>query len=211
MDTSGASVEMPRYTSHKKVWALKIKEVFNSGTTTTTDESPVVTIYFENPNYGPRKIALRGKPTPEPGWYMIQYEDGYISFSPAKQFQEGYTPGHKGDSQLQAGPDLRSFSQEEMDNWFSYHAPTPDQLIAYSAIRTSAKIFAETVNRHVPASADKAAAMREIRGAVMAANLAVACFQKPKRPSIAELESMLQKDDDRPITIASDGSISVEP
>jgi len=71
--------------------------------------------------------------------------------------------------------DLRSFSQQEIDNWFTYHAPTPEQIIQYGEIRTAAKILAETINRHVPASADKTAAMRELRGTVMAANLAIAC------------------------------------
>lgn len=28
---------------------------------------------------------------PEPGWYLVVYEDGYTSLSPAKAFEEGYT------------------------------------------------------------------------------------------------------------------------
>jgi len=66
-------------------------------------------------------------------------------------------------------------SQLDIDNWFSYHAPAPEQLVAYNDIRQAAKIYAETVNKHVPDSADKTAAMRKIRESVMAANLAVAC------------------------------------
>jgi len=77
------------------------------------------------------------------------------------------------------GPDLRSFSQAEIDNWFTYHAPTPEQVTAYHEIRTAAKIYAATVNRHVPACADKNAAMREIRGSIVAANLAIACYVSP--------------------------------
>jgi hypothetical protein len=65
--------------------------------------------------------------------------------------------------------------QHDLDNWFTYHAPNPEQLVAYNDIRTSAKIYAETVNKHVPDSADKTAAIRKIRESVMAANLAVAC------------------------------------
>lgn len=68
-----------------------------------------------------------------------------------------------------------AFPQSDIDNWFSYHAPTPEQLVAYNDIRQTAKIFAETVNKHVPDSADKTSAMRKIRESVMAANLAVAC------------------------------------
>ena len=66
-------------------------------------------------------------------------------------------------------------AQKDIENWFSYHAPVAEQLVAYNDIRQAAKIYAETVNKHVPDSADKTAAMRKIRESVMAANLAVAC------------------------------------
>ena len=97
--------------------------------------------------------------------------------------------------------------QSEINNWFSYHAPTPEQLIAYEDIRQAAKIYAETVNKHVPDSADKTAAMRKIRESVMASNLAVACYQ---RPTVLSLEALLQSEDDTPITVNSDGSISAQ-
>lgn len=80
---------MPQYQSHKKVWALKILSVVDLGTDTTTDENPLVEVFFEAP-FAPRKFNLRGKPTPEAGWYYIQYADGYESFSPAEAFEEGY-------------------------------------------------------------------------------------------------------------------------
>ena len=67
-------------------------------------------------------------------------------------------------------------AQETINNWFMYHAPTPEQLVAYNDIRQAAKIYAETVNKHVPDSADKTAAMRTIRNSVMQANLAIACY-----------------------------------
>jgi hypothetical protein len=202
-----AMAEMPRYKSHKTVWALKIEKIH------TDEDGQGIVLIFENKGFAPKAFTadqLKQKPTPQPGWYMVQYEDGYISFSPAEQFEKGNTPEDSEAHHHGKSPDLRSFTQDEMDNWFSYHAPTPEQIIAYGEIRTAAKIFAETVNRHVPSSADKTAAMREIRGAVMAANLAVACFQKPKRPTIAELESILQKDADVPVTIHSDGSITAD-
>jgi len=107
--------------------------------------------------------------------------------------------------------DQRSFAQKDIDNWFSYHAPTKTQVIQYGEIRTAAKIFAETINKHVPAGADKTAAMRELRGCVMAANLAIACYAKPSRPTIAELEAILQQhEDDKPVTIHGDGSITAD-
>jgi len=65
--------------------------------------------------------------------------------------------------------------QSDIDNWFTYHAPVPEQLQAFADIRWAAKIYAETVNKYVPDSADKTAAMRKIRESVMAANLAVSC------------------------------------
>jgi hypothetical protein len=65
--------------------------------------------------------------------------------------------------------------QDQINHWFRYHAPNAEQLVAYSDIRQAAKIYAETVNKHVPDCADKTAAMRTIRESVMAANQAVAC------------------------------------
>jgi hypothetical protein len=65
--------------------------------------------------------------------------------------------------------------QTNIDNWFTYHAPTAETLAAYNAIREAAKVYAEVVNQYVPDCADKTAAVRIIRESVMAANLAVAC------------------------------------
>lgn len=81
----------PQYQCHKKVWALKIESVEDLGTDTTTDENPIVMLHFEGNTFAPRKMNLHGKPTPAAGWYMVQYRDGYISFSPEKEFEEGYT------------------------------------------------------------------------------------------------------------------------
>ena len=72
-------------------------------------------------------------------------------------------------------------TQKELDHWFRYHAPTPEQLKAYEVIRASAKMFAEDVNANVPDSADKTVAIRKIREAVMAANLAIACYVEPAK------------------------------
>jgi hypothetical protein len=67
-------------------------------------------------------------------------------------------------------------TQKEIDIYFTYHPPTPKQLVAYNDIRTAAKIYAETVNKHVPECADKIDAIHKIRESVMAANLAIACY-----------------------------------
>lgn len=82
---------MPQYQSHKKVWALKIATVTDCGKDTTTDENPIVEVTFEDKVFAPRKFNLRGKPTPQAGWYFVQYADGYTSFSPAEAFETGHT------------------------------------------------------------------------------------------------------------------------
>jgi hypothetical protein len=65
--------------------------------------------------------------------------------------------------------------QEDIDNWFQYHTPTPTRLIKYFDLRNSAKAFAELFDKSVPDCADKTAAMRHLRETVMAMNLAIAC------------------------------------
>jgi hypothetical protein len=77
--------------------------------------------------------------------------------------------------------DLRSIPQVDIENWFNYHAPSREQLIQYQEIRLAAKIFAEAINRNVPVSADKNAAMRLLREAATAANAGIACRVAPAR------------------------------
>jgi hypothetical protein len=90
IDVPAGFVDMPKYKSHKTVWAVNIVEVEDQGTDTTTDENPIVLLKFDKP-YGDLRINLRGKPTPQAGWYLVQYEDGYVSFSPSEQFEKGNT------------------------------------------------------------------------------------------------------------------------
>lgn len=90
MDASEKSKPIPQFRSHKVVGALKIESVEIVGTDTTTDENPIALIGFGG-KWDPVKMNLRGKPTPEAGWYFVMYPDGYISFSPGKAFEEGYT------------------------------------------------------------------------------------------------------------------------
>lgn len=88
--------EMPQYMSHKKVWALKIKEILH-------EEDPVallnggdrwnVFIVPEEEGYDKFKVtaAYVDKHKPQVGGYFVQYKDGYQSWSPADAFEEGYT------------------------------------------------------------------------------------------------------------------------
>jgi hypothetical protein len=71
--------------------------------------------------------------------------------------------------------------QEDIDNWFRYHSPTPGKLERYFELREKAKEFAILFNESVPDCADKTAAMRHLRETVMAMNLAIACNPEPEK------------------------------
>lgn len=78
---------MPRYTSHKTVWALKI------GATSGGPGMPL-TIHPAEPGYDAFEVTREwaARHQPESGGYYVVYEDGYASFSPAEAFVKGYTP-----------------------------------------------------------------------------------------------------------------------
>lgn len=71
-----------------------------------------------------------------------------------------------------------TWTDVQLDNWFTYHAPTPAQLTAYGSIRSAAREFATVINDHVPNGADKSAAIRKLRECVFTANAAIACEGK---------------------------------
>ena len=69
-------------------------------------------------------------------------------------------------------------AKEQLDNWFTYHSPNPEQLPKYLAIREEGKKLAEVIVANTPPSADQTAAIRLIREACMTANAAIACDGK---------------------------------
>lgn len=97
-----AQRQLPQYQCHKKVWALKIKEVICHA-----DPDPKVTVdefaktkefagghlFFEDTNFAciPFDAAFFHKHNPKPGDYYVVYDDGYKSISPAKAFEAGYS------------------------------------------------------------------------------------------------------------------------
>lgn len=87
------SAQMPEYTCHKKVWALKIKSIAidGEGENRETDGSAMITP--EEPGYAAFKVSREymHKHKPEVGGYYVRYKDGYESFSPAPAFEEGYS------------------------------------------------------------------------------------------------------------------------
>ena len=64
-------------------------------------------------------------------------------------------------------------SNETLDNLFEYHAPNEDQISDMKLLRTHAQLFARTINKVVPESADKSAAIRLLRQCVQISNAAI--------------------------------------
>lgn len=94
MDETGR--EMPKYKSHKEVWALKIDKIEldidkASKENRETDGSAV--LYPMEQGYATIRVdrAYYLRHSPKAGGYYVVYKDGYKSFSPAKAFEEGYT------------------------------------------------------------------------------------------------------------------------
>jgi hypothetical protein len=94
--TFEAAIEMPKYQSHKKVWALKIQFILMDAELAKidnreTDGSALLT--FDDSRYVPKRVDAEymHKHKPQAGGYFVVYEDGYLSWSPAQAFEEGYT------------------------------------------------------------------------------------------------------------------------
>lgn len=91
------SRELPRYQSHKHVWALKIKAIVHNPNPDRTGRSCASSygamIYPEKQEYPPFEVSAEyvNKHRPQPGGYYVQYADGYLSYSPAQAFEGGYT------------------------------------------------------------------------------------------------------------------------
>ncbi len=67
---------------------------------------------------------------------------------------------------------------QEIENWFTYHAPTPEQIEKYARIRETAMLMAYCIRENAPKSADQTAALRKLRECVMTANAGIACDGK---------------------------------
>lgn len=65
-------------------------------------------------------------------------------------------------------------STENLATVFAYHAPRGDQAQRHGAIKSGAQAFAEIVLANAPDCADRAAAVRHIREAMMTASAAIA-------------------------------------
>ncbi len=86
-------VEMPRYKSHKEVWAFKIKSIKLDGEDENRETDGSAMITPEEEGYEPFRVKWDyvRKHKPQVGGYYVRYKDGYESWSPAEAFEEGYT------------------------------------------------------------------------------------------------------------------------
>ena len=64
--------------------------------------------------------------------------------------------------------------QERIDNNFTYHPPTPDQIERYPELRAAGKALCETICKLAPDSRERSVAMTKLEEVVMWANAAIA-------------------------------------
>lgn len=85
---SEAQKEMPKYKCHKEVWALKIGGIIKS------DGAGVARISPLDEGFSPFDTPVgwldKYKGTLEDHGYYVIYKGGYASWSPSKEFEEGY-------------------------------------------------------------------------------------------------------------------------
>jgi len=90
-EQEGASTAMPRYLCHKRVWALKIRDIsYPSLPDNETDGS--LLIHPVEAGFKPIRVDREyvRKHGPHVGGYYVVYDDGHRSFSPAEAFEDGY-------------------------------------------------------------------------------------------------------------------------
>ena len=88
--------EMPKYKCHKEVWAFKIEKIerdVDLAKKENRETDGTIRVTPADKGYAPFKLShdFVQKHSPVEGGYFVQYEDGYMSYSPAKTFESGYT------------------------------------------------------------------------------------------------------------------------
>ena len=66
-------------------------------------------------------------------------------------------------------------TEDDLKAWFKYHAPNERQIDQYSVLRERGHELALTILKNCPPGADRSAAVRKVREAVMTANASIAC------------------------------------
>lgn len=77
--------------------------------------------------------------------------------------------------------DPRANIDQEIENWFTYHAPTDEQRQKLIKVRDKAKELAYIIRENAPKCPDQTAALRKLREAVMTANAAIVIPQPEAR------------------------------
>jgi hypothetical protein len=71
--------------------------------------------------------------------------------------------------------DMPEFSDEWVENVFSYHAPKYDQGERYAELRAAGLNLAKKLREEVPPSFELLVALRKLREVIMWANAGIAC------------------------------------
>lgn len=80
--------EMPKYRSHKEVWALKIAalEIGEDGSAKIAPVDAGYSVFETRPEWSSRFEGGED----DLGYYVV-YNDGFTSWSPSEAFEDGYT------------------------------------------------------------------------------------------------------------------------
>jgi hypothetical protein len=87
--TTKAPIPLPQYQCHKLVRAAKILRIRPAPADGQCPELVLAIDGFEQ--VVPVSTAFLDKYVPQVGGYLVVYDDGYRSFSPAAAFEAGYT------------------------------------------------------------------------------------------------------------------------
>lgn len=68
----------------------------------------------------------------------------------------------------------------DIENWFTYHPPTPHQRDRYEVLRNEFKHLASEIVALTPSCPDQTAALRKLRETAMAVNQTIACNEGEK-------------------------------
>lgn len=82
--------QLPRFRCHKVVQAARITRWEQ------TDFNKGVTLWLDGSKTVEKSAEWFHKHQPETGGYYVVYDNDYASYSPAKAFEEGYSPIKEG-------------------------------------------------------------------------------------------------------------------
>jgi len=145
------SREMPRYKSHKQVWALKIKSI-NFETNTIVPEDKGYGAF----NVSPEWIARNQAAKDFADGYFVVYDDGYASYSPTKAFEEGYVQVSGPRNEAMTGYDdgEMKFLVGTLNQYFAmvyaqkFLAKPGEQLLSPSAIEIVYSVWKAKLKEH---------------------------------------------------------------